>query len=61
MRSSIDRGIVHQDEAAIGGGAHVQLEEIRAGIDSGLESGQRVFGMGEMFAAMGDDRDSDCE
>jgi len=58
VRGAVHRAIVHQHQVAVGGGAHVQLEEVGSGIDGGLKSGKRVFGMRAMLAAMGDDHEA---
>jgi hypothetical protein len=48
--------IVHQHQAAIRGGTHVQLKEGGAGINGGLKCGKRVFRMRAVLTPMGNDR-----
>jgi hypothetical protein len=55
---AVHLGIVHQHQASVGGGAHVQFEVVGPGIDGGLKSGERVFWMRAMLAPMRDDHDS---
>jgi hypothetical protein len=41
----------------VGGSADIQLEEVRTGVNRGLESRESIFHMRQVFAAMRDDSD----
>ncbi len=52
VSGAVNRGIVHENEAAIGCGANIEFEKIGARIDSCLKGRQCIFHMRQMFAAM---------
>ena len=56
VRGAIHRRIVHQDEVAVAGDAHVHLDEVNADSDGVAERGESVLRRADA-APMGDDGD----
>ena len=52
---SVNSCVVHQDKAAVEGGADIEFNIVSAKFDGGADTGKAVLGVADMCGAMGDD------
>lgn len=52
---SVNSCVVHQDKAAVNGGADIEFNVVSTKFDGGADAGKAVLGVADVFGAMGDD------
>jgi hypothetical protein len=57
IHAAVHGGVVHDYELAVGSGANIGFDEVRAGLERGTVSRHRVLRMMQMLAAVRDGDD----